>query len=105
MGRTQGHFQVQLEACGEDWAYPGLNSGTRVILCVIPSQGGDPKAESLGAAGGAAGAARTQLDSSLPPFLQTLSTYGVHAQGGKQDRQPAPGGARWEGQTLNKPTA
>lgn len=97
MGAWGGHrvtSRCQLEACGEDRAYPGVNSGTWVTLCVIPSQGGDPKAESLRVRGGAAGAARTWLDSSLPHFLQTLSTDCVHAQGSKQDRQPAPGGAR-----------
>ena len=80
VGGWGGHrvtSRCQLEACGEDRAYPGMNSGTRVTLCVVPSQGGDPKAESLGARGGAAGAARTRLSvlphSWLVPITWTLT--------------------------------
>ena len=32
-------------ARGEPWAQPGWSPGTRVILSLSPSQGGDPEAE------------------------------------------------------------
>lgn len=79
-----------------DRAYPGVNSGAWLSYVLSPSQGGDPKARASGYREVLLELPEQRLDSSLPHFLQTLSTECVHL-GLWQDRQPAPGSTRWEG--------